>query len=253
MARHINTYRALQIDEDEETNKINIERKATKKLREIDSLKKKDKNDLTDSEKDKMDKEKYWKDILIPIPKEEYKECTKEEDKVLKRENERQKKEEEKKRQKKDNKKYEEQQKKYREEKQKRQEDAFKKQQEQQTKWREEKQKRQEEKLKKKEEERKKQEEEWKKQEEKKKWWEEELKRQEKEDQRKRQEKEENERRFYPIEAEYKKRLKECNGNTDKAFRKCSFKYHPDKNPGNEVVATENQKKLLEIHERYSN
>jgi len=80
---------------------------------------------------------------------------------------------------------------------------------------------------------------------------EEELKRQDKEEQRKRQEKEENERRFYPIEAEYKKQLKEFNGNRDKAFRKCSFKYHPDKNPGNEVVATENQKKLLEIHERY--
>jgi DnaJ-class molecular chaperone len=45
--------------------------------------------------------------------------------------------------------------------------------------------------------------------------------------------------------------LKECNGDTNKAFRKCSFKYHPDKNINNKN-AKDNQQKLLEIHEIYS-
>jgi hypothetical protein len=101
MARPINIFRGLHIDEEEEPNKINIERKATKKLREIESLKKKDKNDLTDTEKEKISTENYWRDILNPPEKEEYKESLKEKEKRLKKEKERQKKEEEKKEKKK--------------------------------------------------------------------------------------------------------------------------------------------------------
>jgi len=54
------------------------------------------------------------------------------------------------------------------------------------------------------------------------------------------------------IETEYLKQSKKFNGNKDKVFRKLSLKYHPDKNIGNEKLANENQKKLSEIHEKYS-
>jgi len=183
MARHTNIFKNLHIYEDEEIKQINMERKATKKLREIESLNKKSKNDLTDSEKEKISEEKYWKDILNPPPKEPYKA-------------------------------------------------SFKQQQQ----W---------EKLAKR----------WEKEEERKRQKQEELKRLQEEDKRLAEEQkrlvEENEHKLYPIEYEYKKQLKESNGNTKKAFHKCSLIFHPDKNIGNELVATENQKKLSEIHEKY--
>ena len=231
MARPINTFSGLHIDEEEEPNKINIERKATKKLREIESLKKKDKNDLTNTEKEKISRENYWRDILNPPEKEEYKESLKEKEKRLKKEKERQKKEEEKKRKKeeKERKKKEKEEKKMQEiyEEQKKKNERY----EQRKKNYEEQQKHYEQ--------HKKQHEEWKKQ---------------NEQRKKKQENDKDETKilFKEIEAEYKKVLKYYDGNVEKAFRKCSLKYHPDKNPGNEVTATENQKILGEIYEKYS-
>lgn len=217
MARYINTFRSLHDDGDEESSKINIERKASKKLREIETLKKKDKNDLTDTEKEKIATENYWRDILNPPPKEPIKESIIDFQKRLKKEKERQKKKEQKERLIKEKERREEEKRERDRIEKKRRDDEWEKRQEYQRKCREEERKKKE-----------KEEEEW----------------------NRRQE--EKERRFYPIETEFKKVLLNCNGNVDKAFRKCSLKYHPDKNPGNQVTATENQKILGEIYEKYS-
>ena len=87
MARQTNIFKNLRIIEDEDSNDVNMDRKATKKLREIESLKNKEKKDLTDSEKEKISKEQYWKDILDPV-KESIKESIKETKKRLKKEKE---------------------------------------------------------------------------------------------------------------------------------------------------------------------
>jgi hypothetical protein len=216
MARIINTYRVLHPEDEEEPNKINIERKATKKLREIESLKKKDKHDLTDSEKEKLATENHWRNILHPPPKEPIKENLLDMQKRLKKEKEKQKKKEQKEQLKKEREKYEEEKREHERREKKRREEEREKREEDKRKWREE-----------------------------------QRKKKEKEEEDRRQ-KEENERRFYPIEAEYKKLLKEYDGNTVKAYHKCSLRFHPDKNIGNEVIATENQIKLSEIHEKYS-
>jgi hypothetical protein len=183
MSRYTNIFNYLPTEEnDSSTTSINEKRKAGKKLREIECLKKKNLSILTDLEKEKIASEKYWKDILSPPP---VKENLKEERKRLKKEKEKQKKEAE------------------REEVKKRQQ-------------------------------------------------------REKEEFERTREKRAAELRKYqesllhPVEVEYKKKVKEYDGNTDKAFRVCSRKYHPDKNIGNEVEATENQKKLAEVHEGYS-
>ena len=207
MARNINTFKVLHQDEEEETYKINIERKATKKLREIESLKKKGKNDLTDSEKEKLATENYWRDILHPRPKEPIKESLIDMQKRLKKEKEKQKKKEQKERIKKEREKYEEEKRERERREKKRREEEWEKREEDKRKWREE---------------------EW----------------------NRKQEK--NDHQLNTIETEFKKILVNCNGNVDKAFRKCSLKYHPDKNPGNEVIANENQKILGEIYEKYS-
>jgi len=191
MSKYTNTFRVLQSEEEEECSKqVNMERKATKKLREIESLKKKNIKDLTDSEKEKIASEKVWRDILNPPPKEPPKESIKEQKKRLKKEKDIRRRKEEAERFKKEREEYE----------------YLRKESEKQAK-------------------------------------------KEAEERRKREE--EHERQNNPIEFEYKKRLQEYDGNTERAFRKCSLKFHPDKNIGNEKVANENQRKLLDIHEKY--
>ena len=208
-----NIFSYLHNDEPDMDIKDNTERKARKKLKEIDNLKKKDIKDLTDLEKDKIAKEKYWNNILNPEKEEEKRPSKKEEQKRLKKEKEKQKKEEEKKRKRKEKEELERQKQKQREEYQaemnKQYEERKRQQEERKEEW-------------------KKQQEEWKKQQESPKIV------------------------ISEIESEYLSQLKKYNGNKDKAFRNCSLKYHPDKNIGNEKKANENQKKLLEIHEKYS-
>lgn len=202
MARQTNIFKNLRIIEDEDSNDVNMDRKATKKLREIESLKNKDKKDLTDSEKEKISKEQYWKDILDPV-KESMKESIKEAKKRLKKEKEKEKIKERRRR-----------------EKERILEEEFKKREEEEIKRQKERQQRYEE-----------------------------YKRQEEERERR---EEETNKEYYPIDLEYKQILKEFGGNLGKTFRKCSLKYHPDRNIGNEELANENQKKLLEVHEKYS-
>jgi len=54
------------------------------------------------------------------------------------------------------------------------------------------------------------------------------------------------------IEDEYKNLLLLHNGNNDKTFRILSLKYHPDKNVGRQIWASEMQKQLGEFREKYS-
>ena len=168
-------------------------------MREIETLKKKDKNDLTDTEKEKIATENYWRDILNPPPKEEYKESLKEKEKRLKKEEGKKRKQEEKERIKK-----EKEEKKMREiyEEQKKQNERY----EERKKNYEEQQKQYEE--------HKKQHEEWKKQ-----------------NEREKKENDEKTLLFKKIETEFKKVLLNCNGNLDKTFRKCSLHLFSFKTP----------------------
>jgi hypothetical protein len=60
-----NTYEHLNIDDDcGESSTIQLERKALKKLREIEALKKK--SNPTEQEQEKIITEKFWKNILHP-------------------------------------------------------------------------------------------------------------------------------------------------------------------------------------------
>jgi len=79
-----NIFTYLEEEESDLDIKDNTERKAKKKLKEIDILKKKDKNTLTDLEKDKIAKEKYWNNILNPEKEEEKGPSKKEQQKRLK-------------------------------------------------------------------------------------------------------------------------------------------------------------------------
>ena len=221
MAKHINNiFKNLQIDEDDEYNDINMARKATKKIREIESLKKKDNIILTESEKDKILKESFWKDILNPVKNEPQKESMNDIKKRLKRERERQKKQDEIERRRIIKEEYERV-----------------------------KLEKEENKLK---EERNRQEEERNKQEEERNRQEEERNREKEERKRQKERNRQINKQFISIENEYKKQLIENNGNTKKAFHKCSLKFHPDKNIGNQIIANENQKILSQIHEKYS-
>jgi hypothetical protein len=196
--------------EDEESTHINMERKANKKMREIAFLKQKD--TLTDSEKEKISRELFWKNILNPPSPEPPNETENDTKKRLKKEKERLKKKEEKERK--------------RREKEKREEEQQRKKKEEKERARREKEKRQEEQQRKKKEEK-------------------ERARREEEHRWNREDKRED-----PIETEYKRVLKDCDGNKEKTFRKCSLKYHPDRNKGEN--ATQNQQRLLEIHQKYS-
>jgi len=212
MARQTNIFKNLRIIEDEDSNDVNIERKATKKLREIESLKNKEKKDLTDSEKEKISKEQYWKDILDPV-KESIKESIKDTKKRLKKEKEKEKIKERRRREKE----------RILEEERKRQKERDERFEEYKRQYKERERRE-----------------------------EEERERYEEEEERERQEQYIKQKEYYQIELEYKQNLKEFGGNLGKTFRKCSLKYHPDRNIGNEELANENQKKLLEIHEKYS-
>ena len=213
MARQTNIFKNLRIIEDEDSNDVNMDRKATKKLREIESLKNKDKKDLTDSEKEKISKEQYWKNILDPV-KESIKESIKDTKKRLKKEKERDKIKQRRRR-----------------EKEIILEEDCKKREEEERKRQKEREERYEEYKRREEEER---------------------ERREEEEYTRQQEEHIKQKEYYPIELEYKQILKEFCGNLGKTFRKCSLKYHPDRNIGNEELANENQKKLLEIHEKFS-
>jgi len=217
MARRIDTksnniYEYLEEGDFGMDIKDNTERKAKKKLKEIENLKKKDKKDLTDLEKEKIATEKYWKNIINPEKEEEKGPSKKEEQKRLKKEKERQKKEKQKKEEKKERK---------RKEKEELERQRQKEREEYQAK------------MNKHYEEWKKQQEEWKKQEQTK-------------------QPEPQKIVISEIETEYLRQLKKFNGNKDKVFRKLSLKYHPDRNIGNEKIANENQQDLLAIHKKYS-
>uniref|UniRef100_A0A6C0ASV3 J domain-containing protein n=1 Tax=viral metagenome TaxID=1070528 RepID=A0A6C0ASV3_9ZZZZ len=228
-----NRFAALDADEILSTSSANqAVKKAEKKLREITALKKKDEDDLTQEELDKIAMESYWQNIAYPPQQEKNidesqkaKQKARHLEKLKKQESARAKIEEEKRRK-------EELRKITREREEKR---------EQERKEREEQE--QEQRQRKKEERERKE-------------------RQEKEKEKEREQGNNKKRKFENMmeeSVEYSQVFSEFeeqytkNHDINKVFKKLSMKYHPDRNYGNESWATMMQQYLADVKEWFEN
>jgi hypothetical protein len=231
--RHLDT--TTEDDNIESQNTQNEQRKALKKLREINLLDQKE--SLSKEEEKKVQMKGHWERILNPLPssssslyenKQPDEECKqKQQARHLLKEKKRQK---EKEKQEKIN-----QEKQQREQKQKRE--------------REEQQQKQREKEK---EEREKEEQQKRQQEEQQKRQQEEQQKRQREEQQKREQKQPKKpsNNLYDLKREFAELLQQYGGNVNRVFRLLSRKYHPDKNSGTKN-SIENQQMLSDIRDRY--
>jgi len=255
--RHLDT--TTEDDNIESQNTQNEQRKALKKLREINLLDQKE--SLSKEEEKKVQMKGHWERILNPLPssssslyenKQPDEECKqKQQARHLLKEKKRQK---EKEKQEKIN-----QEKQQREQKQKREREE--QQQKQREKEKEEREKEEQQKRQQEEQQKRQQEEQQKRQrEEQQKREREEQQKRQREEQQKRQREEQQKREqkqpkkpsnnLYDLKREFAELLQQYGGNVNRVFRLLSRKYHPDKNSGTKN-SIENQQMLSDIRDRY--
>jgi len=262
MQRKQNIYRHLDIttedDNIESHNTQNEQRKALKKLREINLLDQKE--SLSKEEEKKVQMKGHWERILNPLPSSSFyenkqpdEECKQKQQarhllKEKKRQKEKEKQEKinqereqkEKQKREREQQREKEKQEKIKQEKQEREEKIKREREEQQKREREEQQKREREEQQKRERE-----------EQQKREREEQQKRQREEQQKRQQEKPKKpSNNLYDLKKEFGELLQQYGGNVNRVFRLLSRKYHPDKNSGTKN-SVENQQMLSVIRDQY--
>jgi len=246
MQRKQNIYRHLDIttedDNIESHNTQNEQRKALKKLREINLLDQKE--SLSKEEEKKVQMKGHWERILNPLPSSSFYENKQPDEECKQKQQARhllkeQKRQKEKEKQEKINQEREQKEKQKREREQQREK-------EKQEKIKQEKQER-EEKIKREREEQQKRERE----EQQKREREEQQKREREEQQKRQQEKPKKpSNNLYDLKKEFGELLQQYGGNVNRVFRLLSRKYHPDKNSGTKN-SVENQQMLSVIRDQY--
>jgi len=257
--RHLDT--TTDHDNIESQNTQNEQRKALKKLREINLLDQKE--SLTKEEEKKVQMKGHWERILNPLPssssslyenKQPDEECKqKQQARHLLKEKKRQKEKEKQEKINQEKQQREQKQKREREEQQQKQREKEKEErekEEQQKRQQEEQQKRQQE-----EQQKRQQEEQQKRQrEEQQKRQREEQQKRQREEQQKRQREEQQPKKpsnnLYDLKREFGELLQQYGGNVNRVFRLLSRKYHTDKNSGTKN-SIENQQMLSDIRDRY--
>ena len=238
MQRKQNIYRHLDIttedDNIESHNTQNEQRKALKKLREINLLDQKE--SLSKEEEKKVQMKGHWERILNPLPSSSFYE-NKQPDEECKQKQQARHLLKEKKRQKEKEKQEKINQEREQKEKQKREREQ-QREKEKQEKIKQEKQEREEQQKREREEQQKREREE-------------QQKRQREEQQKRQQEKPKKpSNNLYDLKKEFGELLQQYGGNVNRVFRLLSRKYHPDKNSGTKN-SVGNQQMLSVIRDQY--